>query len=147
MLTPPPSALLAEHRPVLAYDARERDFATSIARWRDPRAPRRDVVYGRVVRDAGRTWLQYWLFSRYNTQDRGIVRTGRHEGDWEFVQIGLDADERPRLITLAQHSWAESCAFRGARPVDLRRQRLACLLPAARRAQPALARSRRRGAR
>jgi hypothetical protein len=75
------------------------------------------VVYGRVARDARRIWLQYWLFSRYNGQDRGILRSGRHEGDWEFVQIGLDARDRPRLITLAQHSWAESCAFRGGRPV------------------------------
>jgi hypothetical protein len=115
-LTAPPAVLLGQHRPVLVYDDRERDFATSVARWRDPGAAHPDVVYGRAVRDGGRTWLQYWLFSRYNAQDRGIVKTGRHEGDWEFVQLGLDSAGRPRLITLAQHSWAEGCAAGAARP-------------------------------
>lgn len=66
MLTAPPAVLLAEHRPVLAYDRRERDFATSVARWRDPGAPHPDVVYGRVARQDGRTYLQYWFFSRDN---------------------------------------------------------------------------------
>jgi hypothetical protein len=79
---------------------------------------RGDVAYGHTVRDpAGRVWLQYWLFSTDNLQDRGIVRTGRHEGDWELVQVGLDAARRPATLTLAQHSRAEGCAWgrRGAR--------------------------------
>ncbi len=109
MLTAPPAVLLEQHRPVLVYDARERDHATSVARWRDPRAPHADVVYGRAVRDEGRTWLQYWLFYRDNTQDRGVLRSGRHAGDWEFAQLGLDAAGRPRLLTLSQHSWSETC--------------------------------------
>jgi len=81
---------------------------------------RGDVAYGHAVRDRpGRVWLQYWLFSTDNLQDRGIVRTGRHEGDWELVQVGLDATRRPATLTLAQHSWAEGCAWgrRGPRPV------------------------------
>jgi hypothetical protein len=86
-----------------------------------PGLPERgDVAYGHAVRDrTGRVWLQYWLFSTDNLQDRGIVRTGRHEGDWELVQVGLDAARRPATLTLAQHSWAERCAWgrRGARPV------------------------------
>ena len=39
----------------------------------------------------GGTWLQYWLYYSYQDQDRGIVRTGRHEGDWELVQYRVDA--------------------------------------------------------
>jgi hypothetical protein len=47
-----------------------------------------------------------------NPQDRGIVRTGRHEGDWEVVQVGLDPRTgRPAVVTFAQHSWAERCAW------------------------------------
>lgn len=71
---------------------------------------RGDVAYGHAVQDAaGRVFLQYWLFSTDNLQDRGIVRSGRHEGDWELVQLGLDAARRPATLTLAQHRWAEGC--------------------------------------
>lgn len=70
-----------------------------------------DVVYGRV---AGR-WLQYWLFYLDNPQDRGIVRTGRHEGDWELVQLRLGRSSRPERVTVAQHSWAESCGWSDVR--------------------------------
>jgi hypothetical protein len=70
------------------------------------------VVYGRAVGP----WLQYWSFHAYNSQDRGILRTGRHEGDWEVVQVHLSAGGRPDRAVYAQHAWAEVCAVRG-RPV------------------------------
>ncbi len=41
------------------------------------------------------------------------MRTGRHAGDWEVVQVALDARGRPSDATFAQHSWAERCAWRG----------------------------------
>ena len=126
ILTGPARAdpLLDRYRPTLAYDGHERDRATAV----DAIAPRLDdreaidlenerpgpeVVYGRRVRDPddGRTWLQYWLFFLTNTQDRGIVQTGRHEGDWEFLQLRLGANGRADLVTLAQHSWAEGCGY------------------------------------
>ncbi len=101
---------------MLRYDSRERDFAVSVN-------GRADVLYGREKAggDGGR-WLQYWLYYEYNAQDRGVVRTGRHEGDWEFAQVRLDKAGRPDRITLAQHSWAESCGWeeverRGGAPV------------------------------
>ena len=76
--------LLERHRPVLRYDSAERLRATSI------RDDGTDVAYGRIARGSdGRRWLQYWLYYTDNPQDRGIVRTGRHEGDWELVQVGL----------------------------------------------------------
>ena len=62
------------------------------------------------------------VFYASNTQDRGIVDTGRHEGDWEFVQLRLSASGRPDLVTFAQHAWAEGCArddvhWRGDGPI------------------------------
>ncbi len=109
----------------MRYDSAERDRATAVealtARVEGERIalrprvdPLPDVTYGRRVRGSdGRTWLQYWFLYATNTQDRGIVRTGRHEGDWEMVQLALGADGRPRDATFAQHSWAEACPWRG----------------------------------
>ena len=68
-----------------------------------------------MVRRGGDEWLQYWSFYPDNPQDRGVTRTGRHEGDWELVQLGL-SDGRPAKATYAQHSWAEACDWDGSRP-------------------------------
>jgi hypothetical protein len=38
------------------------------------------------------------IFYPRQDQDRGILRTGRHEGDWEMVQLRLDARGRPREV-------------------------------------------------
>jgi len=77
-----------------------------------------DVVHGRAVRGTrGRLWLQYWLFLPDNPQDRGILRTGRHEGDWELVQVGLGASGRPEALTLTQHAWEEACGWTAVRRV------------------------------
>jgi hypothetical protein len=62
-----------------------------------------DVVYGRACSDAeGGIWLQYWLFYYFN--DKGFLKVGLHEGDWEMVQLRLDADGSPQAGTFAQHS-------------------------------------------
>src|SRR3954451_14160301 len=132
-------ALLQQHAPVLRYHSRERYRATAVealtARHLDASGRRAEtvalarpahppnVVYGRAVRGrGGRTWLQYWLLYAYNPQDRGIVRTGRHEGDWEMVQVELGRDGAPRQVVFAEHSWSQACAWsaiehRGAAPV------------------------------
>jgi hypothetical protein len=65
-----------------------------------------DRVYGRVVRDAGRIWLQYWLWYCYDQKQ--ILGLGSHEGDWEMVQVGLDADGRPEIVTCAHHETADA---------------------------------------
>src|SRR4051794_1424420 len=118
-------ALLRRYAPVLRYDTHERYRATAVealttralaggqpedrvALRQRPGAP--DVAYGRVVRArSGRTWLEYWFLYAANPQDRGIVRTGRHEGDWEVVALALRGG-RPELAVFAQHHWAEACA-------------------------------------
>jgi hypothetical protein len=89
---------------------------------RGPR-PGRPLVYGRAGRDGrGRLWLQYWLFFTDNPQDRGLLQTGRHTGDWELLQLRLGRDRRPVEATFAQHTWAEGCDWdeierRGAAPI------------------------------
>ena len=110
------SVALAAHAPVVTEDSRERFPLASVAS-ATVRVPgldgdRRPTVYGRVASapDNG-AWLQYWLFYRGQDQDRGIVRTGRHAGDWEMVQVRLDAGGRPTQIVPAQHSGAERCAW------------------------------------
>ena len=71
----------------------------------------RDRVYGHARRDTqGRLWLQYWLFYYYNDfQLLGpLLSGGKHEGDWELVQLRLDAAEQPVEAVFSQHTHAES---------------------------------------
>jgi microsomal dipeptidase-like Zn-dependent dipeptidase len=59
-------------------------------------------IYGRVVDGSdGRTWLQYWFWLYYNPKN--LFGFGKHEGDWEMVQVGLAADGTPELLSYAQH--------------------------------------------
>jgi hypothetical protein len=66
----------------------------------------RERVYGRVVEDGGRTWLQYWLWCYYNPKQ--LLGFGKHEGDWEMVQVGLGADGTPEVATYSQHEGGEA---------------------------------------
>jgi hypothetical protein len=105
------SALLERYRPILRYDAAEEYRAQPVSLPAGTAARRPgDRAYGHVAREGGQTWLQYWFFYAYNPQDRGIVATGRHEGDWEMAQVRLD-DGVPVEAVLAQHSWAERCPW------------------------------------
>jgi len=116
---------LAAFTPVVVHDADERSPLASAARHAPIArvADDRPAVYGRSIpARGGGTWLQYWLYYDYQDQDRGIVRTGRHAGDWELVQFRLDRDGRPTEAVYAQHSGAERCSWneveqRGGRPV------------------------------
>lgn len=74
------------------------DFAGDARRMqRDPAYA--DRVYGRVVRDGGRTWLQYWIWFYYNPKH--LLGFGAHEGDWELVQIGLGPGDEPEVAIYA----------------------------------------------
>lgn len=71
----------------------------------DPRYAGR--LYGRVVRgDGGRDWLQYWFWLYYNPKN--LFGFGKHEGDWEMIQIGLGADGEPEVLAYAQHDSGEA---------------------------------------
>jgi hypothetical protein len=105
--------LYSDSRPVLAGDAigdTTRDYAAHAAALH--RLPRyRDRVYGHARRDrAGALWLQYWLFYYYNDfQLLGpLLSGGKHEGDWELVQLRLNASEQPDLAVYSQHKTAGS---------------------------------------
>jgi hypothetical protein len=65
----------------------------------DPDVARR--AYGRAVEDEPWLWLQYFFWEYYNPKH--LLGFGRHEGDWELIQIGLDAERTPRVATYAQH--------------------------------------------
>jgi hypothetical protein len=68
-------------------------------------------VYGHARKDgAGRLWLQYWLFYYYNDFQLlgSLFSGGKHEGDWELVQIRLGPSEQPEQIVFSQHRTAES---------------------------------------
>jgi hypothetical protein len=65
-----------------------------------------DRVHGHEVTDEhGTRWLQYWFFYYYN--DKSLVGFGVHEGDWEGIQIRVDADGTPEVVTYAQHDGGE----------------------------------------
>ena len=76
----------------------------------------RNRVHGHARRDSqGRLWLQYWLFYYYNDyQLLGPLSGGNHEGDWELVQLRLDAAEKPVQIVFSQHKQAQSKAWKDA---------------------------------
>jgi hypothetical protein len=66
----------------------------------------RERVYARVKKDGGRVWLQYWLWCYYNPKH--LLGFGKHEGDWEVVQVGLGADGTPEVATYSQHEDGEA---------------------------------------
>jgi hypothetical protein len=71
----------------------------------DPRYAAR--LYGRVVRgDGGRDWLQYWFWLYYNPKN--LFGFGKHEGDWEMIQIGFGAGGQPEVLAYAQHDSGEA---------------------------------------
>lgn len=80
------------------------------------------VGYHRVVHAANLWWHQFWLW--YLDDPWEILGVGRHEGDWEFVQIGC-ADEpgdHPVLMTASQHQSGQKlefwrCEMQAERPV------------------------------
>jgi hypothetical protein len=109
------AASLALFAPVVVHDADERHPLSGVQHT----AP---AVYARAApAAAGGEWLQYWLYYEYQDQDRGIVRSGRHEGDWELAQFRVDSGRLVEAV-YGQHSGAERCPAsdvegRAGRPV------------------------------
>jgi hypothetical protein len=93
-------------------DATGRDYVAD-ARRMHALPEYRNEIYGHAVTDEqGRLWLQYWFFYYYN--DKAFMGIGLHEGDWEVMQIRLDRQNRPNVLTYSQHregaraTWADT---------------------------------------
>jgi hypothetical protein len=96
-------------RPGDHLDAVGRDYVAD-SREMHSRPGYADQVYGYAnYNQPGALWLQYWFFYYYN--DKALLGSGRHEGDWELVQIGLGNSERPVTVTYSQHTSGERCAW------------------------------------
>lgn len=62
------------------------------------------VIYARVFpneRQGSAIVVQYWLF--YYGNGHGFAGLNFHEGDWEMIQVILDANETPRYAAYSQH--------------------------------------------
>jgi hypothetical protein len=82
------------------------------------------VGYHRAVRKANLYWHQYWLWYLYNPWSFPGTDAGRHEGDWEFVQLGCtdSKGDKPVLMTASQHRSGQKrefwrCEVEDGRPV------------------------------
>jgi hypothetical protein len=109
--------------PGAAEVSRLDDTVTRIDFPNDMRQPDLPAVgYHRVGQGASLYWHQFWLWYLYNPW--AVAGVGRHEGDWEFVQLGCTdpAGDHPVLVTYSQHQngskrefWAAS--QEGGRPL------------------------------
>lgn len=63
------------------------------------------VIYASVweAPDGATTYVRYWLYWFYNSW-RIWGGLNHHEGDWEYVQIALDALMEPSRVAYAQHA-------------------------------------------
>ena len=63
------------------------------------------VIYASVweAPDGATTYVRYWLYWFYNSW-RIWGGLNHHEGDWEYVQIALDAQMEPSRVAYAQHA-------------------------------------------
>lgn len=96
--------------------------ADAVTAWpQDTSFVRQGVFYARVARAdsepnvfAGwnpfgpelKTLVQYWLFYLYDRWETETVLgrlTQEHQGDWEFVAVGLDGANRPLFLALSAH--------------------------------------------
>lgn len=79
-------------------------------------------VYGRWAQGTdGCMWLQYWFFYFYNDFELlgDAFPAGLHEGDWEMIQLRLDAEEAsPDLAVYAKHKSAEARRWKDVELLD-----------------------------
>jgi hypothetical protein len=68
-----------------------------------PQAKYKNRMYGHAVPGEQHLWLQYWFFYYYNDAPLKWIGYGKHEGDWEMIQLRLGDDNRPELAVYAQH--------------------------------------------
>jgi hypothetical protein len=82
---------------------------TDYTTWVAAHPEHRRRAYGRVITDpsTGHKFLQYWMYYYYNPKN--LLGIGKHEGDWEWVQMRLDARNVPLRAAFSGHGTAERC--------------------------------------
>ena len=69
-----------------------------------------DKMYARVVPEQAGGWtFQYWFFYYFNWHP--IWPVGDHQGDWEMIQVQVDAFGTPSRAVYAQHAVGEDCPW------------------------------------
>lgn len=94
----------------LDYPGDPLDPGCGYERWYDKiRAGSQPTIYGRVVQDLDSVVVQYYFFYAFNDWN------DLHEGDWEMMQVQIDADNLtdalatdPTSTAYAQHEGAET---------------------------------------
>ena len=109
---------LEDYAPIVIHDRRDASPLTSVA-GSPVRVPGLPPPGGPPAAYAARsdgddTILQYWLFLRRQPAGPRHRATGRHEGDWELVQVRL-AGGAPATVLASQHSGAEACGWDAVR--------------------------------
>ena len=83
-----------------------------------PQERYRNRMYGHAVEGSERLWLQYWFFYYYNDAPLKWIGYGKHEGDWEMIQLRLGDDSTPDLAVYAQHKEAGVREWRDVQRLD-----------------------------
>jgi hypothetical protein len=83
-----------------------------------PEPEYRNRIYGRLKRDEGRVWLQYWFYYFFN--DYNLAGGfGLHECDWEMIELLMKEDgSEPERAVYAQHTQAEVRDWRYVERLD-----------------------------
>ncbi len=80
------------------------------------------AAYGRVARTSDRIVVQYWLFYHHNPLLLPPTPVGTfwqsHEGDWEVVNVILDAAEQPLEAAYSQHCSGQRMAWANVEKSD-----------------------------
>ncbi|MEK6536159.1 MAG: hypothetical protein AABZ63_01590, partial [Actinomycetota bacterium] len=72
-----------------------------------------DVTYSRVVHSGGRTVIQYWINYYFNNHPMLS-----HEGDWELIEVELDAGLQPSRVSVSQHGYGKMRQWRDVEIMD-----------------------------
>jgi hypothetical protein len=72
-----------------------------------------DKIYAHVTTESGLIVVQYWFFFAFNP---GTLN--QHQGDWEMIQIVLDATEIPQYAVYSQHHSGQKAKWTDVEKVD-----------------------------
>jgi len=71
------------------------------------------TIYCHVTKDSTSTIVQYWFFYAYNN-----APLNDHEGDWEMIELVLDAAQSPVWVAYSQHLQGERASWGDVEKID-----------------------------